>query len=59
MTEKEMTVNEAANYLNMHYSEFIILVRHKAIPSTKFGNQYKIKQRDLDSWKKNKESSVL
>lgn len=58
MNKEEMTVNEAAKYLNMHYSEVIILVRNFAIPSTRFGNQYKIKQIDLDNWKKNKEAQI-
>lgn len=59
MNKEEMTVNEAAEYLNMHYSEVIILVRNFAIPSTRFGNQYKIKKTELDEWKKNKETQMI
>jgi len=53
----EMTVKEAAEYLDMHYSELIILIRNFAIPSTKFGNQYKVKQSDLDEWKAKKDNN--
>ena len=45
-----MMVIEAAKYMKMPYSELIVLVRNKVIPSYKIGNNYMLSKVDIDKW---------
>ena len=55
---RDMMVIEAAEYIKMSYSELIVLVRNKVIPSYKIGNNYMLSKTDIDEWLKEAKKEI-
>ncbi len=58
MNNRDLTVKEACNYLKLSYTELIILVRNNVIPSYKIGNNYMLREEDLNKWQYNKNNKI-
>jgi excisionase family DNA binding protein len=49
-SERLLTLDEVAEYLNMHNSTVYKLLRQKKLPGFKVGNQWRFKHQMIEDW---------
>ncbi len=48
--QRDLTVREACKKADIIYQDFIVLIRNNVIPNYRIGNNYMIRESDLNNW---------
>jgi len=54
--QRDLTVKEACEKVDIIYQDFIVLIRNNVIPNYRIGNNYMIRESDLNNWIEKREN---
>ncbi len=50
MSEKLMTIEKAANYLNVHHGTLYRLAQKRKVPAVKIGRVWRFRKEKMEEW---------